>query len=247
MVTMREEHQYLGVILKSQPLGETDSLITWFTRERGKLRTVVVSARRSQSRLNFALLPGSTVSFRITQRTGHASLAKLIHATPVAVYVREFTEGRGLVLQWLQEIVFRATPDEQAAEEVFALIVETLTVLSQQDFKLTSVPVVMLGVMKRLCDALGFGIQQPSQLDRACFFNMQAGGFVTEAVSGDDWFLITEEVNRFALVSRAPLAQLVSMSPETVDERLAELVAQFFEYHIERTVQSSRLFGAILE
>lgn len=244
---MREEQQLLGVILKSQPLGEADSLVTWFTREHGKMRTVVVSARRPNSRLNFALLPGSSVSFRTTQRAGQSGLPKLIQATPVEVYVRDFTEGRGLVLQWLQEIVFRATPDEQAAEEIFTLIIETFIVLARLDFKISSVPVVMLGVMKRLCDALGFGIQRPDHTDASYFFNMEAGGFVAEALSGDDWFLVTEEVNRFASVTDAPLTQLVSMRPEPMDERLADLVAQFFEYHIERTVQSSRLFGAILQ
>lgn len=244
---MREEHQLLGVILKSQPLGEADSLVTWFTRESGKIRTLVVSARRLQSRLGFALLPGSIVTFRITQRTGHGGMARLIQATPVQVYVRDFAEGRGLVLQWLQEIILRATPDEQPNEEVFNVIVDTFVALTRSDFKMTSVPAVMFGVLFRVCTALGFGVQVPAQDGVSYYFNIEAGGFVPTAVSGDDRFLITEEVQRFLLLSRVPIAHLVTLEPEPADERLYNLVAQFFEYQIERAVQSSRLFGAILE
>lgn len=244
---MREEHQLLGVILKSQPLGEADSLVTWFTRESGKIRTLVVSARRMHSKLGFALLPGSTVAFRITQRTGHGSLARLIQATPVAVYVRDFAEGRGLILQWLQEIILRATPDEQPNEEVFSLIVDTFAVLAQPSFSITSVPAVMFGVLTHACASLGFGIQLPTDGGSSYFFNIEAGGFVPEAVSGDDWFLITEEVDRFIQLSRMSVAQLGTADSSPADERLRDLAAHFFEYQIERAVQSSRLFGAILQ
>lgn len=244
---MREEHQLLGIILKSQPLGEADSLVTWFTRELGKMRSLVVSARRMQSRLGFALLPGSTVAFRITQRTGHGNLPRLIQVTPAQIYVRDFADGRGLLLQWLQEIILRATPDEQPNEEVFALMVDTLGLLGQPHFKPTSVPLVMFGVLTRLCGALGFGMREPTDSGASYFFNIEAGGFVPEAISGDDWFLITEEVSRFMQLSRMPFSQLATTSPEPMDERLSDLAAQFFEYQIERAVQSSRLFGAILQ
>lgn len=244
---MREEQQLLGVLLKSQPLGEADSLVTWFTRERGKIRTMVVSARKPRSKLNYVLLPGSVVAFRITQRLGYPSAARLIQAVPIEVYVRDFTEGRALVLQWLQEIILRATPDEQTAEDVYTLIVEAFTVLAHSDFKASSVPVLMLGVLQRLCGILGFGIQSPMRIDTSYFFNMSAGGFVAEALSGDDWFLVTEEVSRFALVGSTPLMNLVLIQPAAVDERLVDLATHFFEYHIERVVRSGRLFGAILQ
>ncbi|MBL8030743.1 MAG: DNA repair protein RecO [Candidatus Doudnabacteria bacterium] len=246
-MVVREEHQLLGVVLKAQPLGEADSLITWFTREQGKIRTVVASARRPHSRLQYALMPGTTVAFRVTQRTGQNNLAKLIQAIPVEVYVRDFSEGRGLVLQWLQEIIFRATPDEQANEPLFGLLQETLAVLARPDFTLISVPVVMFGVMKHLCEVLGFGISEPVDLGTSYYFNMDAGGFVASPTSGDDWFLITQEVDRFVHIGRLPIAQLVGVQPEPIDERLADLVAHFFEYHTERMVRSSRLFGAILQ
>lgn len=244
---MREEHQLRGVILKSQPLGEADSLVTWFTQELGKIRTLVVSARRVQSKLGFALQPGSIVSFRVSQRTGGTAMTRLIQATPLTVYVRDFTEGRGFLLQWLQEIVFRATPDEQTNEEVFRIIEELFTVLASPEFKLVFVPTVSVVVLSQLCAALGFAMQLPSDQQRSYYFNVSAGGFVQNAISGDDVLMVTEEVARFCYLYAMPITRLNSVEPVAADARLAELVTQFFEFHIERNIQSSRLFGAILE
>ena len=45
------EIKHTGIILKKQPLGEADELITLFTKEQGKVRVLAKSVKSAKSKL----------------------------------------------------------------------------------------------------------------------------------------------------------------------------------------------------
>ena len=59
-----------ALILKHVPFGEADLLVTFFTRERGKIRAVARGARRSNSKLVGHLEPLTQVNLSVAQGRG---------------------------------------------------------------------------------------------------------------------------------------------------------------------------------
>lgn len=244
---MREEQQLQGIVLKSQPIGEADSLVTWFTRERGKVRTMVTGARRPQSKLSFALLPGSVAALRIAGHGETAGIYRLIGAVPLQVYIRDFDQGRGMVLLWLQEVVLRATADEQVHEQLFSVLVAALEAISKPEFTQDKVSLIRTVVTIQLCAALGFGMSFPYEVGRVWYFNAAAGGFSIDKVSGDDIAIPVEGAQRLHELVTSSVNAVLKKFPGSFDELLARTTSEFLEYQLERSIRSGRLFGAILQ
>ena len=59
-----------GYVLKAQPLGDADKIVTFLTREEGKLRGVAKSARRSRRRFGSSLEPWSRVALSLFEKEG---------------------------------------------------------------------------------------------------------------------------------------------------------------------------------
>jgi len=65
-----------GFVLRSQPLGEADKIVTLLTREEGKIRALAKSARKSRRRFGSALEPWSRVGVALFERES-SDLARL--------------------------------------------------------------------------------------------------------------------------------------------------------------------------
>ena len=48
---MSRETKLTGIILKKQPLNESDEIITFYTKENGKIRALAKSVKSSKSKL----------------------------------------------------------------------------------------------------------------------------------------------------------------------------------------------------
>ena len=59
-----------AVVLNREPVGEADSLITFFTEQHGKLVARAKSARKIQSKLSAHLEPGNLVRIRLVEQHG---------------------------------------------------------------------------------------------------------------------------------------------------------------------------------
>ena len=61
-----------GFVLRSYPLGEADKIVTFFSRDEGKVRAVARSARKSRRRFGSSLELWSRVSLHIFEKEGKA-------------------------------------------------------------------------------------------------------------------------------------------------------------------------------
>jgi DNA repair protein RecO (recombination protein O) len=97
-----------ALILRHAPFGEADLLVTFFTRQRGKVRAVARGARRSNSKLVGHLEPLTQVSLSLAQGRGgldHVSQAQLmesfaslkddLQAITKGFYLAELVDGFG--------------------------------------------------------------------------------------------------------------------------------------------------------
>lgn len=116
-----------ALVLGRFPLGESDRVVTFFTRRFGKVRGVAKSARRLRSRFGSALEP-FTLGELVFFDNGRADLVQIDHfdiLRPFAA-VREDLDRLGHSA-WMVECVTRLTAERDANPDVFGLLVRALS------------------------------------------------------------------------------------------------------------------------
>lgn len=121
---MSQTYQATGIILKGQPLGETDRLVTVLTSEHGLIRAVAPGARKHKSRLR-----GRSELFVVNNLliVKGRSLDKIIQADTVYTYSGLSRDlGKLAAAQYLAEVVLALALSEQPQIELYELINEHL-------------------------------------------------------------------------------------------------------------------------
>ena len=110
------------MVLRSQPLGESDRIVTFLTRAAGKVRAVAKGARRSRRRFGSALEPLSLVRLRYFEREG-ADLAR-IETTDLLESFYDLQEDpeRAAVLACMAEVADAFAREQQEDEPYFRLL-----------------------------------------------------------------------------------------------------------------------------
>lgn len=119
---MRSESRSHAIVLKRIAYGEADLIVTFFTRERGRMSGIARSAKKSMRRFGGAFEPGTLAEVSYNEKRG-AHLANLCEARvlrPVLGVVKSLsrieamTRAVELALAFLQE--------HQASDEKFVLL-----------------------------------------------------------------------------------------------------------------------------
>ncbi len=115
-----------AVVIGSFPLGESDRVVTFFSRDFGRVRGVARAARRIRSRFG-----GSLELFTLGQLvffdTGHSDLVRVDHfdVTHPFAAVRENLDRLGEAA-WVVEVVARTTGERDRHPTLYGLLVRTL-------------------------------------------------------------------------------------------------------------------------
>src|SRR5215813_3190466 len=115
-----------AVVIGSFPIAESDRVVTFFSRDHGKLRGVARAARRMRSRFGSALellTLGDLVFFD----GGRSELVQVDHFDIVHPFVgvREHLERLGQAA-WSVEVVARLSADRDPQPALFGLLTRTL-------------------------------------------------------------------------------------------------------------------------
>lgn len=147
-----------AVVIGSFPLGESDRIVTFYSREFGKVRGVAKAARRMRSRFSGALelfTLGELVFFD----TGRSDLVRVDHfdVTHPFTALRTDLERLGHA-SWMVECVARLTEERDRQAALYGLLLRGLRAMAGP----TRPPRVAVCFGARLLDVLG---QRP-RLDR---------------------------------------------------------------------------------
>lgn len=242
---MRYDSTLTAFMLKKQPIGEADLLVTWYTKEEGKLRSAVLSARRPQSRLAYVLQPASVASVRLVGRGSAGSLFKLAGATPLKSYITDFSEVQSVLYAWFVEILMRATPDAESNPELFAIACSFFYQLSCIA-DISSVPVLAIATLSELLAVLGVAIHEDADTIPR-FFSVSGGGFFVETEHIDRLPISEALWRRFAEIKHSQATGVLhNSSTLIVDGRLLSLLESFLEYHLERPIRSFAFLSGII-
>ena len=140
-----------AVVIGSFPLGESDRVVTFFSREFGRVRGVAKAARRIRSRFGGALelfTLGELVFFD----TGRSELVRIDHfdVTHPFAGLREDLETLGEAA-WMVEIVARTTGERDRQPALYGLLVRALRAMEAS----TRPPRVAVCFGVRCLDVLG--------------------------------------------------------------------------------------------
>lgn len=124
---MSREANYTAIILKKQPFNEADEIITFFSRQTGKIRGLAKSVKLPKARLQNALQSLFAVEVTLVNR---GNLPQIIAAEPQKTFARLRHQLDLLKLGlYAVELVLRFTPDGQKNEPLFDLLYDFLNYL----------------------------------------------------------------------------------------------------------------------
>ena len=239
-----------AVILKRTDLGEADRIVTFFSRDVGKIRAVAKGVRRTTSRSAGHLEPFtlSDVMFAVGRELDVISQADTLEA------FREIREDLELTTHayYLAEVVDLLTEDRLENRDVFDTLVEGL-----RSLRATHDPRMVLIVFHlRLLDALGYrpelrecvSCRTPIEPNRN-HFSALLGGVLCPACGPREPTardIGTSALKLLRFVQQARGQRAVSVPPEVGREAEA-LLRDYAEHIVERRLRSPALIARVQE
>ncbi len=238
-----------AVVLRTWPVHEADLIVSFFTRDYGKVRGVAKSALKSRRRFGGALEPMTQARAWFAERP-RQELARLdqleIVRSPLALPV---DATRLAVLSFYAEVLDEALPDHDPHETIFRLLVSVLeqTTVQQPWMPLTYFSLWMTRLMGLLpdlshCTACGETLR-PAEV----FFNNYADGLfcAVHRHPNDD----TLAVDSWQTAQRMLRASVSSFTGEDWTRRRAQDLRRFtvqaLERHLERKLKSAEALGRL--
>jgi DNA repair protein RecO (recombination protein O) len=248
-----------AIVLRQQTLGESDRIITLFTREYGKVRAVARGVRRSVSRLAGRIEPFTHARLLLARGRSLDIIAQ-------AEIVRAFAGVRGDLLRgayaaYVVELVDRGVPERDRHEDIFGLIMDVLDDLERAREDDTEIASLKFAV--RLAGLLGYQPETAACVEcgrrlprmrgggEAWAFSPQSGGALCPDCRPQDGEAVSVSVGVLAACDylvRAPEQQSGRLRiPPVQRGELAKLVQLHLEYRLEAKLRSPLVIRRLRE
>jgi DNA repair protein RecO (recombination protein O) len=234
-----------AVVLRTWPLREADLVVSFFTRDYGKMKGVAKSALKSRKRFGGALEPMTVVRAWFVEKPKQ-ELVRLdqleIVQSPLSAPV---DQARLTVLSFFAEVLEEALPEHDPQETVFRLIVSVLeqTTVEQPWMALTYFDLWMTRLMGLLPDIAHCIACGEALVAGETSFNAHADGLFCRVhrpgnaseLSPDSWQMALKML-------RAPVATFAGeVWPRRRGQDLRRFALQSLERHMERKLKSAEM------
>jgi DNA repair protein RecO (recombination protein O) len=243
-----------AVVLRTWPVHEADLIVSFFTREYGRMRGVAKAALKSRRRFGGALEPMTLARAWFAERP-RQELVRLdqleILRSPLSAPV---DQTRMAVLSFFAEVIDEALPERDPQETVFRLLVSVLeqttavqSEIVQPWMALTYFSLWMTRLMGLLpdiahCIVCGEGLQAAEVSFNAytdgLFCGLHRNGSAS-ALSADSWQLAQRML-------RAPAATFAGEPwPRRRGQDFRRFTVQTLERHLERKLRSAEALSRL--
>jgi len=238
-----------AVVLRTWPVHEADLVVSFFTRDYGRMRGVAKSALKSRKRFGGALEPMTVARAFFVERP-RQELVRLdqleIVRSPLSVPVDQV---RMTVLSFFAELLEEALPDHDPQETVFRLVLSVLeqTTVEQPWMPLTYFQLWMTRLMGLLPDIAHCTACGEALAAGATSFNSHADGlFCDEHRSGNASELSADSWQMALRMLRAPVATFADEPwPRRRGQDLRQFTLQALERHVERKLKSAEALARL--
>jgi DNA repair protein RecO (recombination protein O) len=240
-----------AVVLRTWPVHESDLIVSFFTRDYGRLKGVAKAALKSRKRFGGALEPMTLAQAWFAERP-QQELVRLdqleIVRSPLSAPV---DHTRMAVLSFFAEVIDETLPEKDRQETVFRLLVSVLdqTKVEQPWMPLTYFSLWMTRLMGLLPD-IGHCIVcgEAFHADEISFSSYIDGLFCgphrngsANALTADSWQLAQRML-------RAPVATFAGEAwPRRRGQDLRRFTVQMLERHLERKLKSAEALARLGE
>lgn len=213
---MSREQTYTAIILKKQAYGEADEIVTFFTREAGKMRALAKSVKLPKARLQNALQSPFVVDLRLA---GQGHLPKIT----AAEIKRSFPALRQRLVCakhafYAVELVLKFTPDGQKNEKLFCLLLDFLSFLEKRTDNIDSAAATFNAALAKF--KAGF---------------LSAVGL--SALFHEDLIKQPKQLQECKGLEQADFENLPLLNTGSLGD-LQKFLSDFIVYHLEREVKS---------
>ncbi|MGM0409494.1 MAG: DNA repair protein RecO [Bacillota bacterium] len=245
-----------GIVLKHFDLGEADKIITFYTKDNGKVRAVAKGARKAKSRISGLVLPFSYN--QITIYKGR-SLAKINHIENKY----SFSELREDLLKmayssYIAEVSVKTGQEDHQNKHLFSLILKTFyDIKNTKNDDVEKLDLINIKFKAKLLKILGFKpellkcVKCNKKISSSSenLFSIKDGGLIcTDCLrKNDDPFKISGEslvVLRFLLGENKKLPKNIKISPKAF-QVINRLIDQFIIYHLDINIKSEKFLHMI--
>jgi DNA repair protein RecO (recombination protein O) len=121
-----------AIVLKTLDYGESDLIVTFYTREYGKIRGIAKGARRSKKRFVNALEPFSCSAINFSRK--NPDHLDFIEGCDVAFHFQEIRSDleKTLIASYFLELIDQFTPEHKKSEASFQLLYDFLVLLEKK-------------------------------------------------------------------------------------------------------------------
>ena len=236
-----------AVVLRTWPVRDADLLVSFFTREYGKMKGMAKSALKSRKRFGGALEP-MTVARAWFQEKPKQELVRLdqleIIRSPLSTLV---DATRLMVLSLYAEVLEQALPEHDPQETVFRLIVSVLeqTTAEQPWMPLTYFELWMTRLMGLLPDLAHCIACGETLVAGETTFNAYADGLFCGVHRPANASELSAESWQIALkMLRSPVASFAGEAwPRRRGQDLRRFALQSLERHMERKMKSAEMLA----
>ncbi|KAA6465370.1 DNA repair protein RecO [Acidobacteria bacterium AB60] len=236
-----------AVVLRTWPVHEADLIVSFFTRDYGKMRGVAKSALKSRRRFGGALEPMTQVRAWFAERP-RQELARLdqleIVRSPLALPV---DAARLAVLSFYAEVLDEALPDHDPQDTIFRLVTSVLeqTTIEQPWLPLTYFTLWMTRLLGLLPDLAHCTVCSEPLRPQEVWFNGYADGlFCAVHRHPHDDQLAPDAWQAAQRMLRAPVS---AFAAEPWHRRRAQDLRRFtlqsLERHLERKIRSAEILA----
>jgi len=236
-----------ALVLRTYPLKEADLVVSFLTRDQGKLRGVAKRARRPKSSFGAGLERLSHVRMAYFQR----ETRELVNLDSCELIRSQFdlvSDYRaGVALDYFAEVSEQMLPPAEPNEKFFRLLLAVLDDLRTAGGAWRAVTYFSLWAVRlsgwlpelQVCLGCGSALDDPESPERAFFSRGRTGllcGHCRRLPGvGSNWELSAESRTMAAAMLRTPVAQLSTREwgPATAAD-LRRFLVQQMEAHVER-------------
>ena len=230
-----------GIILKRMNLGEADRILTIYTQDHGKIKTIAKGVRKPLSKLAGNLELFCLDKFLIAKGRNLDTIAEVEN-------IKCYFPLRGNLLAthsayYLAEIVDKMTPEHQPHPKIFELLEQVLEYLSSKNTQLL-IPYFEInflaeaGLKPELYECLACG---KKTLLENNYFSFSSGGLVCGKCQANDQKISNQAIKvlRLLLKNKASIVYKISLDEKTQKE-VIKLTSDYINYLHQKEFNSQR-------
>ena len=248
-------HTTDAIILREHDVRETSLLVTFFTRDFGKIKGLLKGVRGPKGPLGYQVQP-----FTLNRIVFYESKKSDIHIVSQCDLTDFFEDIRKDIVRtgyayYFVELVDALTEQNQKSAEIFDLLLNSLNLLKtdaspKRAARILEIKLLALsGVMPRLDRCVSCGAEMDVK-NGSLRFSYKFGGIVcSKCASGDTASrrVLAGTVNFIDHIERVPYdkAENIKVSKD-VGEELEEIMSKFLTYQLETRIKSLDFLKSIV-